>query len=350
MIERQNYHDVRDYLAFSRDTEQLNPRTIETRRWGLYRLLSWADATPFGRAPDVRPTFPRWLLEHEPDAQPATLDRLCGVARLFFTWARDEYPRRYQACGASWRASLKMADIRKADAREHETFTLEEVREIMQLTPRSLGEERDRAAVAFLFLSGMRVTAFSTLPVKAVDLATRQVKQWPSMGVLTKLGKAATTVLLPIPDLLAVVQAWDDRVRPLGPEALWYPPLAPRGVSLEAVPAAEASDRRRGLVGKAIRQLCNRAGVTYHSPHKLRHGHAVFALEQARDIADLKAISMNLMHNSVSTTDAIYGGLSTRDTATRIGNLGGQRGPDVDDATLDALAAKLLSRLERNSQ
>ncbi len=58
------------------------------------------------------------------------------------------------------------------------------------------------------------------------------------------------------------------------------------------------------------------------TPHKFRHGHAVYALTHARDVADLKAVSMNLMHSSIGITDSIYAVLSDRDMQERIARLG----------------------------
>jgi len=58
------------------------------------------------------------------------------------------------------------------------------------------------------------------------------------------------------------------------------------------------------------------------SPYKFRHGFAVFALKMAKDIAELIAISQNLMHANISITDSIYGGLSDKDIRSRINSLG----------------------------
>ena len=75
------------------------------------------------------------------------------------------------------------------------------------------------------------------------------------------------------------------------------------------------------MVAKGLQKLCERAGVTYHSPHKLRHGHTVYALKRAHDIADLKAISQNLMHSSLTITDSVYGVLSSDDISERLTGL-----------------------------
>jgi hypothetical protein len=48
----------------------------------------------------------------------------------------------------------------------------------------------------------------------------------------------------------------------------------------------------------------------------------VYALKQAQDVADLKAVSQNLMHASLTTTDSIYSVLTENDVGDRISSLG----------------------------
>jgi integrase len=63
-------------------------------------------------------------------------------------------------------------------------------------------------------------------------------------------------------------------------------------------------------------------GFLINSPHKFRHGHAVYSLKQANTITDLKAISQNLSHASIKTTDQIYSILSEDDVKERIAGFG----------------------------
>jgi hypothetical protein len=82
--------------------------------------------------------------------------------------------------------------------------------------------------MATRFLSGIRIGAFVTLPLVAVDIENLSVKQWPKLGVKTKFGKQATTYLLDIPDLLSVVKDWDNEVRSILPSnGLWFASLSP---------------------------------------------------------------------------------------------------------------------------
>jgi site-specific recombinase XerD len=113
---------------------------------------------------------------------------------MFFAWAQEKYPRVYAAYTSQWRKTLVVQVAPSAHGQDHELFQLEEVRHVLAaVAPTTAGFFRDRAAMAFLFLSGMRVTAFTTLPILAVNIGRREVRQWPALGVKTKLSKAATT-------------------------------------------------------------------------------------------------------------------------------------------------------------
>ena len=75
------------------------------------------------------------------------------------------------------------------------------------------------------------------------------------------------------------------------------------------------------------------------SPHKFRHGHAVYGLKGATDVSDLKAVSMNLMHSSIGITDSIYAVLSNQDVGERIAGL--WKASDVPAKNKDAIAESL---------
>ena len=166
----------------------------------------------------------------------------------------------------------------------------------------------------------MRITAFLTLPLSCVDVNGRRIEQDPGKGVITKNRKAAVTTLLPIPELLAVVKAWDDHVgQELPLDSPWFAYID-RFDNL----IAPGKDFRESVNGQRIaciegmKRVCTQANPVYKPPHKLRHGHAVFGIKHARDIRDLKADSQNLMHSSISITDEIYGNLNNNDIVETI--------------------------------
>ncbi len=186
----------------------------------------------------------------------------------------------------------------------------------------SLRDKRIRAAAAFWFLSGIRIGAFVTLSLAAVDIGSRSVKQWPELGVHTKFNKRAITYLLDIPELLAVVQEWDHFVRASLPESgYWFAPISPETGNIDPgfIGIGKQRDSR---ARKDLMDWLDRVKLPYHSPHKFRHGHAVYASKIAQNPSELKAVSQNLMHSSLSVTDGIYNILSDTDLEGRIKNLG----------------------------
>lgn len=349
MIHRQNYLDVRDYLRHCYRGRQAAPNTVDRYRSSLRYLLAWADASPLPDARRLDPPFPSYLLTARVDGQPKSLAPISIVkplqcARQFLTFARAEWPHRYRAISRSWVETLQPPRQVRAESRLPviELYTLEEVQKLAAVATETLREERGKVAACMLFLSGMRADALASLPISCVDLAARQISQLPERGVRTKNRKAALTYLLEIPSLLAVVERWDQRIRAvLPPSALWYATLTSDGMTPTAT--LTAFEGRNCLVDDDLQIICRRAGLPYKSAHKLRHGHVVHALKQAQNVTQLKSISQNVMHKSVTITDGIYGNLLTDDVKNTIARLGLSQAGDELEAKIDELL-KLLKQ------
>jgi len=201
----------------------------------------------------------------------------------------------------------------------------------------------------------MRAGALGSLTLECVDLANRTIKQWPALGVKTKNAKSATTNLLNIPELLQVATRWDAFIRSqLSATASWYTPIISRWGE-QKLSCDVPGENRNTALGKRLRKLSAKAGLPYHSPHKFRHGHAVFALQHAKTMPDYKAVSMNLMHSDIRVTDAIYAPLAQDEVKARIANLtsstsgsqvaNGQLTPSTNHLTNDELLDTLRQRL-----
>lgn len=349
MIHRQNWLDVRSYLHYMDRIRQNDSATIKRARSFYRHLLEWADETPLPKARSIDPTLPAYLLTARADGKskplaPVSMVKGLAFIRQYFSFARREWSLRYKPISDSWIESLQAPrDIRSAAQPPiREIYSLEDALKIAGVATETLREDRGRVAVCMLFLSGMRADALASMPISCVDVAQRALQQYPLMGVRTKNRKAAITYLLEIPELLAVVEAWDAKVRSCHPSnALWYSTLSMDGMTL--TPTLQAYEGRHDILNKDIRLICDRAGVPYLSPHKLRHGHIVHALKNARDMQDLKAISQNVMHSSTAITDGKYGNLVRDDVRSTIFRLGKQK--EADTAQLLRLIDMLKAQL-----
>ena len=155
-----------------------------------------------------------------------------------------------------------------------------------------------------LFASAMRIDAFVSMPIQAVDLTTNppEISQWPTLGVRTKFGKAQTTFLIPIPSLIAIIKAWDSLVRTQLPKtALWYAPLISDGTALRGDEKASHSLAQRMRAG--LRHLCALVNIPYRRPHLLRHGHAIYVRQHLNHPSCRETIRFNLMHSPADVTD-----------------------------------------------
>ena len=356
MIHRNNYLLVRRYLQDLGEVYQLSGSSLGRYRFYLRHLLLWAGETPFQQAAKLRPTFPNYVnnlpgRNGDLSLASATQKKIIEVGKRFFTWGKQNYPKEFGSLTTAWLESLRAPRVRETTD-DHEYVSLEEVKQMIAIPhdEDNLALLRDKAAAAMLFLSGARASAFTTLPISAVDLPAKTLRQWPELGVATKNGKHATTYLLPIPELLSVAQMWDDVIRSnLSSTIPWYAPVSSRW-GTQSLANVEPGKNRHQALDKRLRKLFTLAGLPYKSAHKFRHGHAVYGLLKAQTMADYKAVSMNLMHHDIKITDSIYAPILSEEVKYRIAGLTASPPsmPETElDGALDRLSNTDLSKVLR---
>ncbi len=119
---------------------------------------------------------------------------------------------------------------------------------------------------------------------------------------------------MPIPSLLAVVTEWDAYVRAHAVDlnTAWYAALDNLGTGIRADDTVRTIHvpGRRNAMYSGMRELCDTLGIEWKSPHKIRHGHGVYGVKHARTMAEYRALSQNMMHESTNTTDKYTGFLN----------------------------------------
>ena len=348
MINKSNWRLTKKYLVYRLEVDQITEGSMQREQTHLRYLLNWTQDTSFRQAVTVRPAFPVYMLSSRLDGEEGRLSavyikKVLSTARLFFTWLSDNEAG-YKHIKQAWIKTIKVKRLSDTP-KNKESVTLEEVLMIAGRPARSVWSRRARAGLVFLFLSGMRIGAFATLPIQAVDIPNRFVYQYPSLGVKTKNRKAAKTFLLDIPELLKVVQEWDDEVRTILPDnGFWFAPLS-NVTGLIDVGIVEVGKHRLHLARRNFKTWLEQEGLPYHSPHKFRHGHIHYGLENSKNIADFKAVSMNAMHANMEITDQFYSVLRDDEVKNRISALG-KSGQANDKQNLIKLLEDALSGLK----
>ena len=343
MVNRENYLLIRSYLHFLAHSKMVAAESCRRYWFYLRHLLLWLDETPLAKAPEQSPVFPRYLAVPEErklltnPLAPASMKKIIRVTKSFMEWIRTHHLEIWSDSIKEWAESLQPVRI-SPRINQHVFITLDEVLQLVKqpVPAQDMALARDQAAAAMLFLSGMRVGALATLPIEAVDIPSRTIRQWNELGVSTKGQKSSTTYLLEIPALLDVVTRWDTLIRKeLPSSAMWYTPIISHWGD-QTLFSGKPGRNRTIAIEKRMRLLFQRAEIPYKSPHKFRHGHAVYALRRAKTMADYKAISMNLMHDDIQVTDGVYAPFLGDEVRQRIGRLG-EPGSPLSLIQLDSL-------------
>jgi len=248
------------------------------------------------------------------------IKKTLAAARSFFTWLSDNEPG-YKFIKQAWVKKIKTKRLPE-QPKSFDAVTEDEIFDIAATPTKTLLDRRAKASAVFIFLSGMRISAFVSMPLHAVNINSRTVLQHPSLGIRTKNNISATTFLWDIPELISVVMKWDIEVRSILPSnGLWFAPFSYRSRKIDPT-VTVVGDHRHNLARKNIRSWLKAMELPYHSPHKFRHGHIQYGAARAKTFADFKAISLNVMHSSIKTTDEIYSNYNRDEVQKRISSLG----------------------------
>ena len=254
MIDRDNYRNVIQYLDHQKRIKQCCIDTIK-RKWAYLRhLLEYACATSFSDLERIDLTFPNYLES-----------------------ARNDNKK-------------------------------------ISLSPETMIDFRDRAAVALLYISAMRVSALTSIKLRSINLENMSVFQSPSDGVHTKNNKTMETILLPIYQLVKIAKEWFVVVNSeLGENGYWYPTLSTDGLRFAQQEKIGEIESRNKSLRDGVRRLCNRARIYYRSPHKFRRGHGVYAVKHSKNLEEFQAYSQNMGHEDPGTTFKYYSKLARND-------------------------------------
>ncbi len=248
--------------------------------------------------------------------------------KKFFNWLADQpdYRKSIQKTDIDFlRLSKKDARIATAGTTKR-IPTFEEAQKILEsIDIENEIDMRDRALLSFALITGMRISAISTLKMKSFDRENELIDQNPGDGVQTKNSKKILTTFFPIgwSEPKRYFLEWYDhqlsrRAQPNDPIF----PSTKKGFSDKSYSKELVSDdfwSSSGGARKIFEKRCIDAGVPYFHPHSFRHLVVAMMSRTRLTEEEKKAVSLNLGHENVGTTFGSYGygGMSPLD-ATNI--------------------------------
>ncbi len=355
----ENERVKRRYFSFLIDAKQRSEPAIDAIAKALNRFEAY---TRFKSFRTFRPEQAIGFKNHlerqvsvrtkEPLSKATAYSTLAAL-KAFFQWLSREpgFKKRLKYSDADY-FSLSLKDTAIAKARNAERIpTLEQIRRVIETMPAETDiERRDRALIAFIFLTGARDNAVASMRLKHVDLAEGKILQ-DARQVRTKFSKTFTTYFFPVGDeILAIFAEW---VTLLQKERLWGldDPLFPATrIAVGASGHFEVAglDRKCWANATPIRTIFRAAfegaRLPYFNPHSFRKTLALFGQRICQTPEEFKAWSQNLGHENVMTTFSSYGQVHDRRQAEIIRSLGGEKSDINHETALVREIAKLVSR------
>jgi integrase len=247
----------------------------------------------------------------------ATVYAILKALRAFHEWLAGQRGYKRHFAFGDWEyfnPSGITASVAKAN-RPSQAPTAEQIARVLASMPAITEiERRDRALIAFTFVTGARCAALASFRLRHIDIERRVVVQ-DARAVKTKFSKTFETWFFPVGE--HIEQIVIDWVRFLveeqhfGPDDPLFPaPQMAVGQSghFEAVGVSRDPWSTTGPIREVFRRAFKRAGLRYSNPHSFRK--TIVAIGRkvcGRDLERMQAWAQNLGHESLTTTFGSYG-------------------------------------------
>jgi len=250
----------------------------------------------------------------------STVNGILRELKAFFLWLADQPGYKSKITHSD--AAYLTPDRKSENARRKSLWkphpSPAQIRMLLGEMPTdTIVQRRDRALIAFLFLSSSREGAAISLRLGDVDLANACVN-FDGLRVNTKNGKTFTTGFFPIGGQAEqIVRDWIEELRedqmfsdadPLFPKTR-VGPGPTRGftvLGIERAPWVSPSS-----AAKIFKDAFRAAGLPLYSPHRVRDTISELSKDHCRTPEDYKAWSQNMGHEDVLTTFRSYGSVAT---------------------------------------
>lgn len=243
---------------------------------------------------------------------PRTIVQTLNCLKAFLTWLRTQpgHKRLTAEIVDFCSPTRHLAALARVSNAKH-LPTPEELHKVLTSMPDdTFRQRRDRAVLAWLFLTGMRDGAVIGLQMKHVDPRGRRVFQDPR-DIRTKFSKNMTTTFFPVgEDIESLALSWlHERQDAATPDDAPLFPSLQQTIGKAGTNKKETFWKTAGPIQKLVRAACQSAGVPSFNPHAIRSTLGLLAFELVHSLEELKAWSQNLGHENLGTTLQYYGTL-----------------------------------------
>jgi site-specific recombinase XerD len=321
-----NVRIKRKYLVWLKDARGLSDKTIDKSASSISTYEKYLAGKDF-RAFHVERarSFKRRLSSQKNERTGAnlsqsTVNAILRDIKAFFMWLADQpgYKSKITHSDAAYFSTeLKSERASRGGCWKPHPSPQQAIHVLEQMPVEAVLHRRDRALVAFLFLTGSRERAAITIRLQNVDLNASCV-HFDSRTVDTKFGKSFTTAFYPFGEFVEqILQDWITELQnehlfgatdPVFPKTKVEPGTDKKfaAIGIERAPWASPSS-----AAKIFKAAFISAGLPPFSPHLVRKTLTDLANDHCRTPEDFKAWSQNMGHDDALTTFMSYGTVSS---------------------------------------
>ena len=202
----------RRFFGYVRNSKGFSEKTIECYENAIWLWEDFSHKTDYiGFNKTAAEGFKGWLkTKKKANSQREISVSYCydmlRYLRVFFGWLSKQKGYKKIDQTAIDYLNLSKAEVKIAtQPRNIEVPSLEDIKAVIEgiqgdsvgLQGSSEVEQRDRALISLIFLTGARISAVRTLPMKSFDRDKLTIDQNPAFGVKTKFSKRIITPLIP---------------------------------------------------------------------------------------------------------------------------------------------------------
>ncbi|OGZ70252.1 MAG: hypothetical protein A2904_01135 [Candidatus Staskawiczbacteria bacterium RIFCSPLOWO2_01_FULL_33_9] len=316
----------RRFYEWLKNSKQFSDETLKSYEKAIWLWEDFTSKDDFGNfSKTMAGAFKEWLknkkkTNSEDNISLSYCYDILRFLKTFFEWVSKQagYKSKIDQTAIDY-LNLTRKEVSKATQPKTVKYpVLEDIKRVIEnIKGTSEIEKRDKALFSLAFLTGARISAIMTLPMKSFDRNNLVLYQDPAFGVQTKFSKKIVSSLIPFSykETLDYFLEWfdylekekgfkaDDPIFPAtkienGKENINY-------YNTEEIENKQLknSSSLRAIFKKRFEQ----AGVKYYHPHTFRHWWVKEMSKLPLTEEEKKAISQSLGHENTGTTFGSYG-------------------------------------------
>lgn len=240
--------------------------------------------------------------------------------KTFFDWLSKQagYKSKINQTAVDY-LNLTRKEVREATQPKSVKYpALDDIKQVIEsIKGKTEIERRDKALFSLAFLTGARISAIMTLPMKSFNRSSLVLYQDPDLGVQTKFSKKIVSSLVPFSykETLDYFLQWYDylaKQKGFKPDDPIFPATKIENGkdNINYYNTGEVENKQlknSSSLRNIFKKRFEQAGVSYYHPHTFRHWWVKEMAKLPLTEEEKKAISQSLGHENVGTTFGSYG-------------------------------------------